>query len=119
VGYPPAPSIPERYGSTVLLCVGVALIGASIAAVFTGHQLVAGGLASMGLLVCVASNLIDRMEGAFSLLGFRGCLRPTRVRIGIVDTLPLEHTASAHREPDCTPADAPRIAATKPAAERH
>ena len=70
-------SVAETYGTTVILGVGVALALAAIAAVFTGHQWVAGGLAASGVLACVASILVDRMEGEFSLLGFHGrlCVR--------------------------------------------
>jgi hypothetical protein len=79
-GSGPEPSISERFGSTVIMCVGIALIVATIACAFTRHQLAAGGLAPMGLLACIAAMLIDRMEGDFSILGFHGKLRATTTR---------------------------------------
>ena len=65
----------ERHGPTVLLSVGVGLILAAIAAVFTNHQLIAGGMSTTGMVAIVVAAILGRMEGPFKLLFLSGSLR--------------------------------------------
>ncbi len=48
---------------------------AGIVAVFTGHQWIAGGMWTAGLLAVTMAAVLSRMEGPFSLLGLSGNLR--------------------------------------------
>jgi len=58
------------------LIAGIALILAAIAAVFTGHQWIAGGMSTTGLIAIAMAAMLSRMEGKFNLLGLSGSLRP-------------------------------------------
>lgn len=70
-------SFAERHGPTVLLIAGILLILSAIAAVFTGHQLIACGMSTIGLIAIAMAAMLSRMEGDFSLLGLSGSLRPS------------------------------------------
>jgi hypothetical protein len=58
------------------LIAGILLILSAIAAVFTGHQWIAGGMSTTGLIAIAMAAMMSRMEGKFSLLGLSGSLRP-------------------------------------------
>jgi hypothetical protein len=68
------PGFAERHGPTVLLFVGVCLILAAIAAVFTNHQLIAGGMSTTGVVAIITAAVLSRMVGPFKLLGLSGSL---------------------------------------------
>lgn len=55
---------------------GILLILSAIAAVFTGHQWIAGGMSTTGLIAIAMAAMLSRMEGKFNLLGLSGSLRP-------------------------------------------
>jgi hypothetical protein len=74
----PVGSFAERHGPTFLLAAGILLILAGIAAVFTGHQLIAGGMWTTGLLAVAIAAMMSRMEGKFTLLGLSGNLKTSR-----------------------------------------
>jgi len=65
----------EQHGPTVLLFVGVGLIFSGVAAVFAGHQLVAGGMFTTGVVAIVVAVVVSRMVGPFKLFFVSGNLR--------------------------------------------
>ncbi|HEX8207544.1 MAG TPA: hypothetical protein VF587_15885 [Solirubrobacteraceae bacterium] len=69
-------NLAERNGPAILVFAGVVIALAAVAAVFSGHELFAGGLALPGVLSIALGALIARMEGPFSLFGVSGNLRP-------------------------------------------
>lgn len=81
------PNFAERNGATVLLSGGVLLIVAAVAAVFTGHEMVAAGIAVPGVLAVLIAAILSRMEGPFHFLGMSGHLRP-------VDSVPVAQDAT-------------------------
>lgn len=65
----------EQHGPTVLMIAGAVLIAAAVAAVFTGHQWIAGGMWTTGLIAVAMAAMLSRMEGKFRLFGLSGSLR--------------------------------------------
>lgn len=73
-----------------MLSAGALLILAAVAAVFTGHGVVAGGLALTGLVALVTGAVLSRMEGPFRLFGFSGNLRAVDPPTGEIEPASLQ-----------------------------
>jgi hypothetical protein len=65
----------EKHGPTVLLLVGVCLILTGVGAVFTSHQIIAGGMFTTGVVAIIAAVVISRMVGPFRIFFLSGNLR--------------------------------------------
>lgn len=70
----------ERHGPTVLLLVGVCLILTGVGAVFTSHQVIAGGMFTTGVVASIAAVVVSRMVGPFKIFFLSGNLRESGQR---------------------------------------
>jgi len=76
------PGFAERHGPTVLLAVGVMLVVAGLAGVFTAHQVAASAMFTTGVVAIIAAAILSRMEGRFKVFFLSGSLARSAERPG-------------------------------------